>query len=154
MKNVWEIKRYSEVLVKKFEEICLPVKNVIMDRHAFNTMNQKPHETIQSYVAKLKTLARKYEFGTLQDELIRDRLVCGLYNDNIRTQLLKEKNITLSSVIEIGMLHEQSGKGKKEAVIKELKKESKVCAVQYSTCSNCGRISCPAFNKRCNACGK
>ncbi len=112
MKNVWEIKRYLEVLVKKFEEICLPVKNVIMDRHAFNTMNQKPHETIQSYVAMLKTLARKCEFGTLHDELIRDRLVC-IYNDNIRTQLLKEKNLTLNSAIEICMLHEQSEKGQK-----------------------------------------
>ncbi len=154
----------SEELVKKFEEICLPVKNVIMDRHAFNTMNQKPHEMIQSYVATLKTLARKCEFGTLHDDLIRDRLVCGIHNDNIRTQLLKEKNLTLSSAIEICMLHEQSEKGnkeiKKEAVIKELTKESEVCAVQYFTCSNCGgqhssdRSSCPAFNKRCNACGK
>ncbi len=81
----------SEVLVKKFEEICQPVKNVTMDTHTFNTMNQKPHERIQSYVAMLKTLARKCEFGTLHDELIRDRLVCGIHNDNIRTQLLKEK---------------------------------------------------------------
>ncbi len=82
----------SEVLVKKFEEICLPVKNVIMDRHAY-TMNQKPHETIQSYIAMLKTFARKCEFGTQHDELIRDRLVCGIHNDNIRTQLLKGKKI-------------------------------------------------------------
>ncbi len=79
----------SEVLVKKFEDICLPVKNIIMDRHAFNTMNQKPHETIQSYVAMLKPLARKCEFATLHEELIRDRLVCGIHIDNIRTQLLK-----------------------------------------------------------------
>lgn len=78
----------------------------------------------------------------LHDELIRDRLVCGIHNDNIRTQLLKEKNLTLNSAIEICMLHEQSEKGnkeiKKEAVIKELKKESEICAVQYPTCSNCG----------------
>ena len=31
------------VLVKKFEELCLPVKNVIIDRHAFNTTDQKRH---------------------------------------------------------------------------------------------------------------
>ncbi len=86
----------SEVLVKKFEEICLPVKNVIMDRRAFNTMNQKPHETIQSYVAMLKKLARKCEFGTLHDELIRDRLVCGIHNDNIHTQLQKKKKSNLN----------------------------------------------------------
>lgn len=80
----------SEVLVKKFEEICLPVKNVIMDRHAFNTTNPKLHETIQFYIATLKTLARKCKFGILHEELIRDRLVCGIHNDNILTKLLKE----------------------------------------------------------------
>lgn len=46
-------------MVNKFEEICLPVTNVIMDRHAFNTTNQKPHETIQLYAATLKTIAKK-----------------------------------------------------------------------------------------------
>ncbi len=112
----------SEVLVKKFEEICLPVKNVIMDRHAFNTMNQKPHETIQLYVAMLKTLARKCKFGTLHDELIRDRLVCGIHNDNIRTQLLKERNLILNSAIEICMLHGQSKKGNKEIKNNQLSK--------------------------------
>lgn len=47
-----------DILVKKFEEICLPVKNVIMDRHAFNTMNQKPHETTQSYVKNISQKMR------------------------------------------------------------------------------------------------
>lgn len=33
----------SETLIKKVEEICLPLKNVIMDRHVFNITNQKHH---------------------------------------------------------------------------------------------------------------
>lgn len=40
----------SEVLVRKFEELCLPVQNVIVGRHTFNTTCQKPHETMQAYV--------------------------------------------------------------------------------------------------------
>lgn len=59
-----------------------------MDSHAFITTYQKPHKTVQSYLATLKTLAAKCKFGTLHDELIRDRLVCGINNDNIHTQLL------------------------------------------------------------------
>ncbi len=69
----------------------------------------------------LKTLARKFLFGTLHDELIRDRLVCGIHNDNIRTQLLK-KNLTLNSAIEICMLHEQYEKGNKEIKKKQSSK--------------------------------
>ncbi len=34
-----------EVLVTKFAELCLPVKNITMDRHAFNTANQRPGES-------------------------------------------------------------------------------------------------------------
>ena len=143
------------VLEQKFEELCLPVKNVIMDRHAFNTTNQKQHESIQSYVSTLKVMARKCDFGTLHDELIRDRLVCGIHSDAVRTQLLKEKKLTLHLAIEICMLHERSEKGNRE-----LKRETEVFTVQFNTCTNCGgqhatdRNKCPAFNKRCNTCGK
>ncbi len=48
------------MLIKKFEEICLPEWKVIMDRHAFNSTVQKPDEGIQSYVATLRLLAKKY----------------------------------------------------------------------------------------------
>ena len=126
------------VLVKKFEELCLPVKNVIMDRHAFNTTDQKRHESIQSYVSALKVMAKKCDFGTLHDELIRDRLVCGIHNDSVRAQLLKEKKLTLNSAVEICMLHERSEKGNRE-----LKKEAEVCTVQFDPCTNCGGQHAP-----------
>lgn len=83
------------MLVKKFEELCLPVKHVIMDRHAFNTTNQKQHESIQSYVSMLKVMAEKFDFGTLHDELIRDLLVCGIQSDTVHAQLLNEKKLTI-----------------------------------------------------------
>lgn len=62
----------EDVLVQKFEQLCLPVKNGIMDRHAFNTTNQKQHESIQCYVSTLKVMVKKC--GALHDELIRDHL--------------------------------------------------------------------------------
>lgn len=49
-----EYKEDPEVLVRKFDAICLPVKNKIMDRHVFNMTNQKEGENIQSYVSTLK----------------------------------------------------------------------------------------------------
>ncbi len=85
------------MLIKKFDEICLPERNVIMYRHAFNSTVQKPDEGIQSYVATLRLLAKKCDFGSLTDELIRDRIVCGIHNDAVRAQLLREKDLTLES---------------------------------------------------------
>ncbi len=79
-----------EVLLTKFSELCLPAKN-IMDRHAFNAAVQKPGESVQAYVSTLKILAKKCEFGSLQDDLIRDCIVYCIENDTVRKQILREK---------------------------------------------------------------
>lgn len=68
-----------DVLLQKFAELCLPTKNIIMDRQVFNTTNQKPGESTQSYVSTLKILAeKKCDFGILNDELIHNSIVCGI----------------------------------------------------------------------------
>ena len=83
-----ESREDPEVLLTKFREQCMPTKNSIIDRHRFNPTNQKPTEPISSYVASLRILANKCEFGTLTDELIRDRIVCGIHSDRVRKHLL------------------------------------------------------------------
>lgn len=148
-----EDKEDPEVLIKKFDEICFPEWNVIMDRHTFNSTVQKPDEGIQSYVAKPK----KCDFGSLIDDLIRDRIVCGIHNDAVCAQLLREKDLTLESAIRICMLFERA-----ERCTRELKREAEVFAVQQykRRCKNCGgehaieHNKCLAFNKRCNSCNK
>lgn len=77
-------------LKRKFKEICNPETNVIMERHNFNKRQQKPGETIEAYVSTLRNMAKTCNFGALQDELIRDRLVCGISSDSVRRSLLKE----------------------------------------------------------------
>lgn len=106
-----------EVLLAKFSEVCLPAKNLIMDRYAFNTAVQKPGESVQAYVSTLKILARKCEFGSLQDELIRDRIVCGIQNDIVRKHLLREKNLTLDLAVNMCLLQEGVDTGAKCNVI-------------------------------------
>lgn len=64
-------------MVKKFEAYCIPRKNVTYERHMFNTRNQGPTESIDSYVTALKNLAKSCKFGDLTDSLIRGRIVCG-----------------------------------------------------------------------------
>ena len=119
-----ESREDPEVLLTKFREQCMPTKNIIIDRHRFNTTNQKPTEPISSYVASLRILAYNCEFGTLTDELIRDRIVCGIHSDRVRKHLLYESKLTLESAVTICKSNEQSEQNQKL-----LNKESDVHAL-------------------------
>ena len=100
-----ETREDLETLKRKFREICLPDTNVIMERHKFNTRVQAEGESSSSYVANLRILANTCEYKDLKDDLIRDRLVCGIRSDNVRKQLLKEKDLTLFKAIQICQLN-------------------------------------------------
>ena len=69
-----------------------------MERHKFNTRYQ-PDETTEQYITDLKKLATTCEYGNLKDDLIRDRLVCGVNNESIRRQMLKEATDWVSSMV-------------------------------------------------------
>ena len=79
----------------------------------FNTTNQKATEPISSYVASLRILANKYEFGTLTNELIRHRIVCRIHSDRVRKHLLYESKLTLESAVTIFKSNEQSEQNQK-----------------------------------------
>ena len=103
-----ETKESIEVLKRKFKEICNPQGNVIMERHKFNVRNQRDGESIQSYVSDLRILADTCEYGTMKDEFIRDKIVCGIISDRVRKQLLKERALTLDKAVQICQLNELS----------------------------------------------
>ena len=102
------------MLKRKFAEICDPRGNVIMERHKFNTRIQKEGESFQSFVADLRILANTCEYGILKDELIRDKIVCGVSSRHIQKQLLKERDLTLDRAIDIGIANELSDKNNTE----------------------------------------
>ena len=68
-------------IMEKFESYCAPRKNVLWERHVFNCRTQQPGETIDQYVTDLRCKAKTCEFGTLNDSLIRDRIVYGIISD-------------------------------------------------------------------------
>ncbi|KAL8605021.1 hypothetical protein ACOMHN_018823 [Nucella lapillus] len=45
------------ILKRKFQELCNPMTNVIIERHNVNVRYQQPGETVQSFITSLKILA-------------------------------------------------------------------------------------------------
>ena len=67
-------KGYSKVL-KKFDDFFKVRKNVIYERARFNRRKQQAGETSEQYIMTQYELVENCEYGTLKDEMIRDRLV-------------------------------------------------------------------------------
>ncbi|XP_059056190.1 uncharacterized protein LOC131850050 [Achroia grisella] len=102
-----EYKTVDDVL-KQFDEVFLPRKNLTVERHIFFTRDQEEMESIEQYVFELNKMAAKCEFKDLCSDLVRDRLICGIRNGAIRERLLREPDLTLSKAVDVCKLAELS----------------------------------------------
>ncbi|KAK5641094.1 hypothetical protein RI129_009641 [Pyrocoelia pectoralis] len=93
-------------ILEKFDERFIPTKNVTYERHVFFTRNKKSNESFDEYVTELRQLANTCDFGQLTDSLIRDRLILGIQDKEIKDRLLKEKDLTLTKAAEICRIEE------------------------------------------------
>lgn len=88
-------------LLNSFEAFFSPKKNITVERHKFFTRTQKHGESIEQYAFELRRLASACEFKDLMDDLIRDRLICGIQENALRERLLREPDLTLKKSLEI-----------------------------------------------------
>ena len=71
-----DLQRY-DVVKNRFENHFIAKRNVIYERAKFNVRIQNDGETGEAFITDLHCLAEHCEFGTLKDQLIRDRIVVG-----------------------------------------------------------------------------
>ena len=90
-----------DVVLEKLEVFCVGKTNEISERYQFNERDQESGESIDSYVAALRTLAKTCNYGSLLDSLIRDRIVVGIKDNGTRKRLLQEAKLTLNKCIDI-----------------------------------------------------
>ena len=83
------------------ERHCIGQTNVIYERYCFNKRNQESGESFDTYLTALRTLAKTCNFGSLTDELIRDRIVCGICDTATRKKFLQEPKLTLQKCIDV-----------------------------------------------------
>ena len=67
----------------------------------FNTRTRKDNESVATYVAELKRLGEHCEFGDKLNEMVRDRLVCGVNDIRIQNRLLQESKLTYDKAFEL-----------------------------------------------------
>ena len=100
-------------ILTKFDAYCNPKKNETFERHKFFTRSQHVGESIEQFANALRTLTKTCDFGTITDSLIRDRLICGVADKNLRERLLRREDLTLAKALTMGRISEETSSGMK-----------------------------------------
>ena len=79
-----------------------PIRNSIIIRFKFNKRCRQPHESINEYIAKLRELVEYCHYGGTLNDMLCDRLVCGVGNQDIQAALLAKGDApTLDEALKI-----------------------------------------------------
>eukprot|EP00731_Ephydatia_muelleri_P025047 Em0017g130a len=63
-------------------------------------------ENVAQFVAELRRIAQHCEFGPALDDMLRDRLVCGLRDDKVQRRLLADSQLTFAKAFEVAQASE------------------------------------------------
>ena len=166
-----------KVIKEKMSTLIIGRTNETYERFIFNKRDQKPGESIETYIAELRELAKSCKFcECLKDSLIRDRIVLGICDQGTRKVLLQKRDLTLKQAEDICRSNEAATSQLKELgedpTIHAMKQKSRVEQKKYEpptasatgqydgmiTCKFCARRhrrkkeECPALGKTCAKC--
>ncbi len=102
-------KTYKE-LVDALQSYYSPKPSEIVQRYKFNSRYRQPGESVSTYVAELRALAEFCNYGTALNDMLRDRLVCGINDTQIQRRLLSEKSLTFESAHTVALGLETAAK--------------------------------------------
>lgn len=97
-------------LLSKLSDHYTPKPSVIVQRFKFHSKSRQTGQSVSSFVVELRRLSEFCEFGTVLDDMLRDRLVCGINDDCIQKRLLAETNLTLAKAVELATSMETASK--------------------------------------------
>ena len=163
--------KYIEA-VEALESYFAPKRNVVAKRYKFRSRKQNADEAIDAYLTSLRELVKTCEFGTLEDEMLRDQIVEKSYSEQLKQRLLAHEELDLAKTLRIARSNESairkarllSGQETKDDVISvdRLNNPSKQNK-NYNNANfkrhQCGSVGhkpeeCRAISMKCNNCQK
>lgn len=93
-------KKDYDVVKTKFDQHFVPTRNVIYERYKFHTRSQEEGESVEHFITALHSLAQTCEFpASFHDEMIRDRIVCGIRDKKVSENLQLDTKLTLEKAV-------------------------------------------------------
>ena len=90
-----------EEIKKSLNDYFAERRNTIVERARFNKRSQKPGESTDAFIQDLYRLADNCDYGTLKDDLIRDRIVVGVLDDSLSDRLQSKAHLTLAQAVQM-----------------------------------------------------
>ena len=91
LRDILQPKKPAETTLKDILEALRkhtdPKPSVIVERFKFHSRSRDESESVATFVAGLRKLSEHCEFKDVLEDMIRDRLVCGINNDKIQRSL-------------------------------------------------------------------
>ena len=84
-----EERQDADVILTKLDEYFVPKRNTIYERYVFNCRSQKHGKSFDQLLTELREFAATCQFGTFEDEMLRDRIVTGLRDQGQSERLLR-----------------------------------------------------------------
>lgn len=145
------IDKTFEQVVKVMNAHFKPKPSEVMERCKFHLARQEASESITDYVAKLKKLALHCNFDKLNIAL-RDQLVCGIKDKDIRVKLFAVEDLDYDKAVEIATTHEAAVKNAAESLDALDNKPHKVEIYQLRRNNQSAQRKSEAGNSRQNQC--
>lgn len=157
-----------DYLIAVLSKHYAPKNNVIAERYKFHKEDQKSGQSIAEYIVELKAKAQNCAFGSFLSEALRDRLVFGIQQPQLRAILLKEEDLTFEKACNIAVNWELA-ESENQSPVNKVYRESAMRQPSHSpsrshrtgSSDRCGRCAgyhlarrCPAETWTCYKCQK
>lgn len=87
-------------LLDLFTEYYHSKTNTVLERGVFWDRNQRLGESNSEYVTEMRKLVRSCEYADQKDINLRDKLLHGIRDRKLATELRRRKDLTLAMVVE------------------------------------------------------
>ena len=80
-----------------------PATSEIVQRFKFHRHFRNPGKSVATFISEIHSLAEFCNFRPTLEEILQDRIICGISNDIIQRHLLTEPVLTFKKVLEISL---------------------------------------------------
>ena len=91
-----------------------PTPSPIVLRFKFHSHSREPGESVAGFVSQLCALSENCNFNDTLEDMLHDRIVCGVNDDVIQRQLIAERKLSFKKAVEVAHSMETVARDVKE----------------------------------------